>query len=348
MRREGKGAAKAAVRGEAVRDEAGTAGEAGRRGAGAGPRTARPRAAGRKPAGGGAARATGAQAIDTRAMVRLLRRLLRGALPLGVDEQGQPVLRLPGEARLPVAAAVLEEMERRDLIARQPGGIAATAAGLSWLRRALAGAGAPEAPTTPFRLQHGCVVADAEGGREAGAGETGAAPGDGALRDMAESPLGWLGRRSGRNGQPLLDGAQVEAGERLRRDFTRGGLSPRLTQGWGEGGGTLRRSGARGAVADLTDAAVDARGRFAAAMEAVGPELSGVLADVCCFLKGLETVERERGWPARSAKIVLALALRRLAGHYGLDAMARGRERGRMRHWGTADYRPGRRAAPGT
>ncbi|HQS09170.1 MAG TPA: DUF6456 domain-containing protein, partial [Xanthobacteraceae bacterium] len=131
---------------------------------------------------------------------------------------------------------------------------------------------------------------------------------DGREQDVAlhleESPLAWLARRKGKEGRPLIDPVQALAGERLRADFTRAQLTPRVTTNWSATGG----GGGTGPEA-FSDAVLAAKCRVDRAVEAVGPELSGVLLDVCCFLKGLESVESERGWPLRTAKVVLALAL---------------------------------------
>lgn len=135
--------------------------------------------------------------------------------------------------------------------------------------------------------------------------------------NQAESPLAALARIKGRGGALFLEPEQVEAGERLRIDFTRGQMQPSLGQRW-EPVRMGRQAGASGGAADLTDAAMAARLRVDRALSEVGPELSGVLLDVCCFLKGLAEVERERQWPARSAKLMLKTALAALARHYAV------------------------------
>ncbi len=149
--------------------------------------------------------------------------------------------------------------------------------------------------------------------------------------DEAESPLAWLARRRGRDGCALIAPHQLQAGERLRADFTRGHLMPRTTSNWSNpiassGGGGERFSG-------LTETMITARQHVHRALDAVGPEFAGLLLDVCCFLKRLEDVERERVWPVRSAKVVLQLALDRLARHYGYAAETRGRKHGALRTW---------------
>ena len=97
------------------------------------------------------------------------------------------------------------------------------------------------------------------------------------------------------------------------------------------------RSRAQAGACEMTDLIVASRQRVRLAMEACGPEFSGLLMDVCCFLRGLEEVEHERGWPLRSAKIVPQLALDRLARHYGLRDEARGDASARVRTWLAAD-----------
>ncbi|MGI8526179.1 MAG: DUF6456 domain-containing protein [Pseudolabrys sp.] len=151
----------------------------------------------------------------------------------------------------------------------------------------------------------------------------------------AESPLAWLARRRGRGGAALIAPHQLAAGERLRAEFTRAQLMPRTTTNWSDP--VAGRRGVGGGAGTITDVMVAARQRLRHALDAAGPEFSGLLLDVCCFLKGLEDVERERQWPARSAKIVLQLALEALARHYGFDAQARGRRHAPLRTWLSGD-----------
>jgi hypothetical protein len=155
---------------------------------------------------------------------------------------------------------------------------------------------------------------------------------DSVLVNDSESPLAWLARRKGRDGRAMISPHQFLAGERLRADFTLGHMAPRVTANWAAPTGG-RPKGSGNSAAEMTERMVSSRQRVSLAMEVCGPEFAGLLMDVCCFLRGLEDVERERGWPARSAKVVLQLALDSLARHYGFLREARGPEQARIRTW---------------
>ena len=142
----------------------------------------------------------------------------------------------------------------------------------------------------------------------------------GPVLNEAESPLGWLRSRRDKTGAPLISEAQYHAGERLRADFTIAQLSPRVTLSWDSciAPGSHGRSGRRPDSLEVNETALAARQRFMRALDAVGPELSGIVVDVCCLSRGLEAAERSLGWPQRSGKLVLQIALTQLARHYGL------------------------------
>lgn len=185
----------------------------------------------------------------------------------------------------------------------------------------------PLDPLRARRQERGTAVVDTAGGAER------------VTVNHAESPLALLWRRKGKDGASFLTAREFRAGERLRADYSRGSLMPRMGVNWGAAAGGRRRLSDVNGVADLTDAALAARQRVEKAVRAVGPELAGVLIDACCFLKGLERIEAERLWPARSAKVVLKSALAALARHYE-PPRAAAAERLPILHWGSDDYRP--------
>ena len=133
--------------------------------------------------------------------------------------------------------------------------------------------------------------------------------------NMAESPVGVLGRRRDRDGKPFLEADLVEAAERLREDFELAQMGPRVAQNWDR----FLTGGDRGAFqpdSGIAEGPSSARGRVAAALRDLGPGLGDVALRCCCFLEGLEVAEKRMGWAARSGKIVLRIALMRLRRHY--------------------------------
>ena len=160
--------------------------------------------------------------------------------------------------------------------------------------------------------------------------------------DERESPLLWLHRRPGKDGAPQISAAEFAAGERLRADLTLAQMLPRVTVNWDAALAAGTHAPARG-PAEASDSSLAARQRVRLACKRLGPELSGLAIDVCGFLKGLDQVERERKWPARSAKVVLRLALSALVEHYGLGAK---QDRAVSHAWRTQGARPTIQAPP--
>ena len=127
--------------------------------------------------------------------------------------------------------------------------------------------------------------------------------------NMVESPLGWLFSRG------KLTRRQFDAGEQLRSDWERGGLASKVTMQW-DAAPVERQRGGSGGRAELIGAQIDARGRFDAAVDASGPGLSDILWRVVCSGEGMREAETALGWPARAGKLVLCLALDRVADFY--------------------------------
>lgn len=127
--------------------------------------------------------------------------------------------------------------------------------------------------------------------------------------NLAESPLGWLRARG------HVDARQFEAGERLRADYEMASLGARVTMRWDA---SPRAPGRDGGAMDPTLAQIAAKRRFDAGVAAVGAGLGDILWRVVCAGEGLAVAEKGLGWPARAGKLVLGLALDRLADHYQL------------------------------
>jgi hypothetical protein len=259
-----------------------------------------------------------------REAMRILRKLAQAGAKL-VRSGEDYVLNHPSRGKerksFAVPASLVLAFVRRDWLAAAkdaPDAYILTDAGEGWIRRALS-------DDDGFAAQHRIYAK-----REIPAG-------NGIMVvtvNEGESPLGWLHRRKGQDGRPLIDERQFKAGERLRADFEKSLLSPRMAV-------DLTApvvAGRRGANKDspLPEIVIAAKQRLSRALAAVGPGLSDLLLAVCCHLIGLEEAERQNGWPQRSAKIVLSIALDRLADHYGEAASASGTG-SRLRAWMAED-----------
>lgn len=129
------------------------------------------------------------------------------------------------------------------------------------------------------------------------------------LVNLGESPLSWLHARG------HLSDRQYRAGDLIRNDWEKAGLGPRVTMRWDP----MPPGGQGGAAApDPSARQMAARDRLEGALRAAGPGLSDILWRVVCAGEGLAAAERALHWPGRAGKLVLTLALDRVAEWYRL------------------------------
>jgi Domain of unknown function (DUF6456) len=154
-----------------------------------------------------------------------------------------------------------------------------------------------------------------------------------ALINEREDPLDWL-RRHPSKGGTQISAAGFDAGERLRRDLFLAQAMPSVTTNWSRLAVDSSRN-PDGLV--LSERALAAKHRVERAFDAIDSSFVGLLIDICGFSKGLDLIEKERGWPARSAKLLLKCALDALAAHYGLIHCAKTTTNRLVHAWNDGD-----------
>lgn len=124
--------------------------------------------------------------------------------------------------------------------------------------------------------------------------------------NVAESPLSWL------HAHGHLDDRLYDAGERLRADYERAQLGANVTMRLDP----VRVKGSGDQGLTQTERQIAARSRFDAALREAGRGLEDILWRVVCAGETLPMAEKALAWPARSGKLVLKLALNRVADFY--------------------------------
>ena len=128
--------------------------------------------------------------------------------------------------------------------------------------------------------------------------------------NLGESPVAWLYARG------HLEERLFAAGEALRSDYERAQLSASVTMRWDPVRVTTRKGAAPDHGLSPTERQIAAKQRFDGAIAAAGKGLDDVLWRVVCAGEALPEAEKALGWPARSGKLVLKLALERVADFY--------------------------------
>ncbi len=218
-----------------------------------------------------------------------------------------------GGAEAEISELGIRELEAHGLVRLDNDLCFPTRESTAWLRRHLSATG-------DFAGQHRQIVPGPEG----------------SVRDLGADVLEKLAR----SGCGFLQPHHLAAGRRVCQWGRRAQLNQRVTMSYDPS----RIGGKRNATteADIADMAAEARKSLARLFTDLPRDCAEIILDVCVFEKGLQVIERERGWPRRSAKLVLRIGLDQLAERLGLSPRANGRPTGRMTTWSGADFQPTR------
>ncbi|MDR6708416.1 hypothetical protein J2X73_002795 [Novosphingobium sp. 1748] len=128
--------------------------------------------------------------------------------------------------------------------------------------------------------------------------------------NLCESPLTWLHARG------HLTDREYDAGERLRADWETAQLAPNMSMRWEP---VVTRGSRHDRDLNPTERQIAAKARFDGALAVAGKGLADILWRVVCAGESLPVAEKSLEWPARSGKLVLKLALDRVAEFYRIE-----------------------------
>jgi hypothetical protein len=129
--------------------------------------------------------------------------------------------------------------------------------------------------------------------------------------NLSESPLSWLHAHGHLNDRQLL------AGEKLRGDYEAAQMGARTTMRWEQMSISRGKRGGTPAPTQ-TEFTLRAKQRFDHGVDALGRDLADIAWRVICAGESIPIAEKAMGWPLRSGKLVLRIALDRLADYYRL------------------------------
>lgn len=244
-------------------------------------------------------------------LARVLGKLLQCPQALTLDAKGVYTGKTSGQASIRLPAKLAQDAISRGLLVMDAsGGLVATDNAQNWHHRFCRADNVPDALDNRFAYQHWQLeereIFDADGDIII------------VQANVENSPLLVLFRQKDDAGQRFLSQAEFAAGEKFRQTYEVSAMGQMRSANWD----SIRqsRSSMRGNFAgdDLHIRALDAKRQVMDALSAVGPVMDRLLFAFLVREQNLGRVERGLHWPKSSGKIILKIALARLANHYGL------------------------------